>query len=203
MVQRRKIPIQTIRNTSNFCIYCWGFLQEWEKIIDHFDPYCSSLNNSKYNLFVSCRECNSIKSDKSFLTLVEARKYILEIKQDKWVPIKKKKKTKCRKEMICKNCWKEYLWLSYSKFCTTRCNNNYHYEKKDVILKKFNKTCDTCKGKFETHSHNQRFCWEECKNKQHTNKCLNCKAIFTSYVKKKFCTTDCRIYSLNKLNNEK
>ncbi len=69
--------LSSIYNTSDFCSYCWVELEPWEKVIDHFYPVSWWWWNSKHNLFVSCRECNAIKSNFIFDTLSEARNYIL------------------------------------------------------------------------------------------------------------------------------
>lgn len=73
-----------ILNSSNFCIYCWEYLQEWEKVIDHFNPVCWWWTNQNSNLFVTCRECNSIKSNFYFQSISEARTFILNRKAEKW-----------------------------------------------------------------------------------------------------------------------
>ena len=66
-----------IYKSSDFCSYCGSDLAEWEKVIDHFYPVSWWWGHSKKNLFVSCRECNAIKSNFIFESLSEARKYIL------------------------------------------------------------------------------------------------------------------------------
>ena len=63
---------------SKRCVYCGSSKQ----VRDHFIPHsyiCSSGQRhykDKDNLVPACEECNSIKSDKLFETISEAREYL-------------------------------------------------------------------------------------------------------------------------------
>lgn len=72
-----------VLDSSDFCSYCGTSLQDWEKVIDHFYPVSAWGRNIKWNLFVSCRECNAIKTDLVFDSHSEARQWILPRKKQK------------------------------------------------------------------------------------------------------------------------
>ena len=46
------------------CMYCMAQLSEDEVVIDHIMPLARGGSNSIDNLQVTCRRCNSIKSDR-------------------------------------------------------------------------------------------------------------------------------------------
>ena len=170
MPNREYIERMKIKFTSNFCIYCWTFLEEWEKEIDHFEPYEWYYSNRKENLYISCRECNSIKSNKWFLNLQEARDYILPIKLEKWVSLKKEK-SKCKKK---KNKIKK---------------QKYNYIPKNII---YNKECFVCWKKYETKKWNQKYCSIECSKSIYTHICKQCWIEYKNEHKNSlFCNRKC------------
>lgn len=84
MNRRPFYRFEQVLKSSNFCIYCWKYLEWWEKVVDHFDPIAAWGSNSMYNLFLSCRECNAIKTDKIFETLNDAREFIIQKRLKYW-----------------------------------------------------------------------------------------------------------------------
>jgi hypothetical protein len=135
--RNHSFPKQEIKDTSNFCTYCGTYLADWEKVIDHFEPFSYCYDNGKDNLFVSCRECNAIKSNSFFDSLMEARDYILERKLKRGRPIKKEKKP-------------------------ILCRHKYKYKNKSVLK---NKKCIFCYKEFNTWRNQQKFCSVNCRNK--------------------------------------
>ncbi len=192
---RQSIPIQAIKDTSNFCTYCATFLEDWEKVIDHLTPHSSGLIgiDSKENLFVACRECNAIKRDNDFFSLDDARKYILPIKSKSGQP-KKVAKT-------CREC-SAYLphGTKMMKYCDS-CRKKVRERKipSEKIIK-----CKNCGGNFVSLYSWTKFCTEKClqenyvKNSYITKPCKYCEKEFSSFNKsyKKYCDIKC--YRLEK-----
>ena len=88
--KRKSVPFtdraEILELQSYKCIYCgkefgtsvWrkGKLVILKICFDHFVPFSFSFDNHKYNYLASCQICNSIKNDKMFDTIDEAREYI-------------------------------------------------------------------------------------------------------------------------------
>jgi hypothetical protein len=52
---------------------------------DHFNPFIYSRNNKSHNIIASCNICNSVKSDKCFNSIEEAREWLKnQIKWDRY-----------------------------------------------------------------------------------------------------------------------
>jgi 5-methylcytosine-specific restriction endonuclease McrA len=100
------------------CVYCGGLAD----VIDHVIPYAHSQNNEDTNLVASCKDCNSMVSDKVFSSFDEKKAYILERRNNrKWrkrlaskVPICVECKKPYRQDLkgatlfLCKDCAEEY-----------------------------------------------------------------------------------------------
>lgn len=212
-MNRSRTSFETIKKTSNFCIYCGKHLHEWEKVIDHFEPVASWWWDGNHNLFVSCRECNSIKSDKIFATIPEAREFILDIKYEKWIYKVCKKCylpysndehwVYCSKECFplkekviynkeCEHCSKKITTTNNSKkFCNETCRNDFYaskYEKRNRI---YTHSCRVCSTSFTSSVSNAVFCSDECRNRNTLNKCECCGKEFYRYWKVKYCSREC------------
>jgi len=75
-----KLKKQVLEEQGFRCIYCGCNLFPLslkKPVFDHFVPWAFTANTSKENLIASCQECNSIKTDRCFKDLKEAREYIL------------------------------------------------------------------------------------------------------------------------------
>lgn len=53
-------------NHKSFCIYCGDLLNSKNATIDHIIPLSKGGNNSKVNMVVSCKKCNSEREDMEF-----------------------------------------------------------------------------------------------------------------------------------------
>ena len=127
-MQRRKYShTVAIKTTSDFCLYCGQQLKDWEKIVDHFLPvsYEGIANNTKANLVVTCRECNSIKSDKTFADLQQARDYILSIKRH----------GKNSKQQYCLTCGCEFWSRTKKKYCSQPCSYTKRRPREEINCK--------------------------------------------------------------------
>lgn len=166
-MDRDNIRTDSIKNTSNFCIYCGTYLQDWMKVVDHFLPYAymGKLGNNKHNLFVSCRECNSIKSDKVFFTIDEARNYILSIKSANGVPIVKKPREYIKKNYgntTCKNCRMVFIKrMKEQVMCSRKCRINFN-------KKYIHHVCKFCNNQFIGPT-NVAYCSDNCRMEHRKN----------------------------------
>lgn len=158
MFVRKNVCKDKIKATSNFCIYCGTYLQEWEKEVDHFLPIAFMGNSANYkaNMYVSCRECNSIKQDRTFCDIEEARKYILEIKTAKGVAIKFPSRQGCyHRDFGLANC--RVCGIQFTKKAENhqKCTSNCH-------CKKEKKICKHCKKEF-IGALTRVYCSRECR----------------------------------------
>lgn len=77
---------QLLDRQNNNCIYCGHSFGEWfvyrgnpyrrDPHFDHLSPYSLSFNSEASNFVAACFLCNSIKHNKVFETLEEAREHI-------------------------------------------------------------------------------------------------------------------------------
>ena len=63
------------------CGYCCGRLNEDEVVIDHITPLAKGGSSDVENLQVTCRRCNSLKSDRDHF---EAEEYINAVLDAEW-----------------------------------------------------------------------------------------------------------------------
>ena len=105
-LRRKEVPALNHRKTlppgkikkkleeqENKCIYCGihfgepyyrkGKVRFTEVHWDHFTPFTYSQNNKKNNFVAACSICNQLKSNKIFLDVDDARKYILYMRNKK------------------------------------------------------------------------------------------------------------------------
>ena len=95
---RRRKPSPTVQrkildNQRFKCVYCgFSFGSETSRsgqaveilvVWDHFVPFAFAQNNRHDNFHASCQICNSIKSDKIFDSVEDARTYILNRRKEK------------------------------------------------------------------------------------------------------------------------
>jgi hypothetical protein len=83
-----KDKARILRHQLHQCVYCGqSFGRRVHIEYDHFIPFCYSGDNDRLNMVAACRECNQIKNDRLFLSIEEARVYILAIRENKRLPI--------------------------------------------------------------------------------------------------------------------
>jgi hypothetical protein len=186
-----KISISTIKATSDYCIYCSAKLEDWEKTVDHFIPVCvdSYLANKKENLYVACKECNSVKGAQVFRSLHEAREYILgRYTMEGSARIK-----------YCNRCKGEFYASSFRiKLCDACHSSGQLYIKKTYKSRE----CKMCKKLFQPRSHNQLYCANPCSSPPtytYTKKiykprqCKMCEKLFQpKTLNHLYCTEACK-----------
>lgn len=153
-----------VKNNSDYCLYCGKYLENWQKVVDHFFPLTANDWEAirKDNMFVSCRECNSIKNSRQFDTIEKAREYISGVKKEhpkKPNPSANKKYYKKRPlntiKKNCDKCGKEFkTTYSTQRFCCVGCG----WEKVEPLVH----VCETCGKEYKTTSPHQRFCCQKC-----------------------------------------
>ena len=96
------------------CVYC----DEPALEVDHILPWSWNGDDSEENLVASCRDCNSIASNKIFPSFQDKKEYILTIRSTlKW-----QKKFRARTS-ICTSCKQKFNPLSRgaSRFLCSKC----------------------------------------------------------------------------------
>ena len=80
---RNKRNYAITKKNNHYCTYCWIYLYDFQKHVDHFIPVSWWWGNNLENLKVSCKKCNNIKSNFHFDTVFDASKYILQTREQK------------------------------------------------------------------------------------------------------------------------
>ncbi len=80
---RNKRNFTKVKEWWDYCTYCWIYLYDFQKVVDHFIPIVWGWWNNLDNLKLSCLECNSVKSNFRFDNIFDASKYILSKREKK------------------------------------------------------------------------------------------------------------------------
>jgi len=87
---------EVLKKQDNMCIYCDGVFgtcdidmrnfryRELKIHFDHYIPWSYNMDNELGNVVAACGVCNGIKSNKYFKTFDDARKHILERRDQKY-----------------------------------------------------------------------------------------------------------------------